>query len=468
MKHQNLQHNQNGMGNKPQQDNIDLAPGKQLYATSIDHTSLGTFRATPTGRLVTANETLAHMFGYETPDALMNSGSSLANRLSVEPGWWDELLCILLASHDILTFESHYWRKDGSLMAGKLHTYAAHDTHGNIRYLEGFLEDMSGEAIIQPAVEPGSPVSLVQDVLEPLSDFVCITDPHGWVRYYNRAARSLLKLGEHESLSRQHINDAYPPWATDRLMNEGLPVASRDGIWSGETAILLKHGGETPAWQVVIAHHTPDGQISGFSMVARTIHEQQRAETAARCFQQTIYALMNGKGVCPDARSVGESITTGRQFVTPDTLHVVISLEQELLSPFMAVPYLATFDERPAPFYIGSRIRHMLGYSVAEWLSNEDLWLDRVCSGDHKEIRSLYAEVQKNEGPFFSIEYRIRNRDNGIVWVWDGGVVLQRSASYPLCVCGVMLDITERKRADQEFHMLYPLIKKAYSSQHNS
>lgn len=463
----NLWHNQNGVDSTPHLGKFDLALGEELYAVIPGHTAPGIFRATPGGQLVAANETLAHMLGYESLDALMHSdNTTLSHRFSVEPGWWDELVCILLTTHDILTFESRYWRKDGTLMTGKLHTYATRDTGGSIRYLEGLIEDMSGKTdprAGQPAEIPAPPPQ-VREVIERLSDFVCVTDPHGRVRYYNRAARSLLGIGEHEPLATYHLRDAHPPWASARILSEGFAVAAREESWSGETAIVLEDGSEAPVWQVVVAHRTPEKHISGFSMIARVIHEQQRAEKAARCFQQTISSLVNGEAVCPEVRSVGEVLASSKRFLATDTLQVVISLEQELLAPFMAVPYLATFDERPAPFYIGSRIRRMLGYSVAEWLSDENLWLDRVCPGDHEHLHTLYAAMQKSDTLFFSIEYRIRNRKNRVVWIWDGGVVLRRSASVPLCVCGVMLDITERKRADQEFRMLYPLIQKAYSS----
>lgn len=50
-------------------------------------------------------------------------------------------------------------------------------------------------------------------------------------------------------------------------------------------------------------------------------------------------------------------------------------------------------------------------------------------------------------GEPFGMEYRMIRRDGGVVWVQDEALLVRDEAGRPLSWQGVMLDVTERKRA---------------------
>jgi PAS domain S-box-containing protein len=119
-------------------------------------------------------------------------------------------------------------------------------------------------------------------ILEATSDFVAMSHADGRVTYYNRAARRLLGIGEEEDISAIRIAETHPEWAGRIVMNEAIPAAIREGIWSGETALLSRDGREIPVLQVIIAHKSPEGSVEFLSTIARDITQWKRAEEAVR------------------------------------------------------------------------------------------------------------------------------------------------------------------------------------------
>ncbi len=129
-------------------------------------------------------------------------------------------------------------------------------------------------------------------ILEATPDFVAIEHADGRVIYYNRAARRMLGIGEDEDVSTIRIPDTHPEWAGRLVVEEGIPAAIRDGIWSGETALPGRGGREIPVSQVIIAHKAPDGSVAFLSTIARDISESKRVQEVLR--QNEKLAAMSG------------------------------------------------------------------------------------------------------------------------------------------------------------------------------
>ena len=119
-------------------------------------------------------------------------------------------------------------------------------------------------------------------ILEATTDFVAMGHADGRVEYYNQAARRMLGIAEREDISTIRIADTHPAWAARLVLEEAIPTAIRDGIWSGETALLGRAGREIPVLQVIIAHRSAEGKIEFLSTIARDITERKRAEEARR------------------------------------------------------------------------------------------------------------------------------------------------------------------------------------------
>ncbi|HEY3298051.1 MAG TPA: PAS domain-containing protein, partial [Armatimonadota bacterium] len=115
-------------------------------------------------------------------------------------------------------------------------------------------------------------------ILEATSDFVITADLAGHVLYLNKSAREVFGIRDDADLGAMSLSRCHPDWAYQFTREESIPLAMRDGIWSGETTVLACDGRHIPVSQVIITHRTPDGAVDYFSMIARDISERKRAE----------------------------------------------------------------------------------------------------------------------------------------------------------------------------------------------
>ncbi|MEP6574573.1 MAG: PAS domain-containing protein, partial [Gemmatimonadota bacterium] len=111
-------------------------------------------------------------------------------------------------------------------------------------------------------------------VLEATTDFVCFTDAAARVLYVNEAGRRLLGI-DPESAHADGGAGA-PAWTRAMLRAEAFAGAVKEGVWSGESTVLMSDAREVTLSQITMAHRRPDGSIEFFSTIARDISDQKR------------------------------------------------------------------------------------------------------------------------------------------------------------------------------------------------
>lgn len=90
----------------------------------------------------------------------------------------------------------------------------------------------------------------------------------------------------------------------------------------------------------------------------------------------------------------------------------------------------------------------MLGYAPDEWLKKPDLWVELLHSEDRERVLDEHERTRQIGEPF-SAEYRLLRRDGRTVWVRDEATPVLDKDGRPTSWQGVMLDITERKEAEE-------------------
>jgi len=120
-------------------------------------------------------------------------------------------------------------------------------------------------------------------LLELTTDFVSSATAEGQITYLNRNGARLVGLPPEASTAHMTISDFHPPWATELILSEGLPVARSEGIWSAETALLHRDGYEIPVSQVIVAHRDPEsGAVEHVSTIIRDIRGRKQTEQELR------------------------------------------------------------------------------------------------------------------------------------------------------------------------------------------
>jgi PAS domain S-box-containing protein len=92
----------------------------------------------------------------------------------------------------------------------------------------------------------------------------------------------------------------------------------------------------------------------------------------------------------------------------------------------------------------------MFGYPPETEILDEEAWLRMLHPEDRERV--LAEELRTDEtGEPFRIEYRQVARDGRVVWVRDEATLIRDEYGNSLYWLGVQYDITEQKRAEEEF-----------------
>jgi PAS domain S-box-containing protein len=116
---------------------------EEKYRSIFENAVEGIFQSTVDGQFLTANPSMARMFGYESPGELLEAISSIGDQLYMDPQRREEFY--RLASRDgfVSGFEIHLRRKDGSSVWVSANARAVYDVDGVISGYEGTVEDIT-------------------------------------------------------------------------------------------------------------------------------------------------------------------------------------------------------------------------------------------------------------------------------------------------------------------------------------
>ncbi|MBX3132771.1 MAG: PAS domain S-box protein [Gemmatimonadaceae bacterium] len=111
-----------------------------------------------------------------------------------------------------------------------------------------------------------------------------------------------------------------------------------------------------------------------------------------------------------------------------------------------AIVYRAALDEQSTTLYVSPAIQR-LGYSVETWTASPDLWVACLHPEDREATLERLQE-QRACGDAVDITYRFRRADGTYRILHDTAQVLHDDAGEPLCLQGLMVDITEQRDAE--------------------
>jgi len=124
-----------------------------------------------------------------------------------------------------------------------------------------------------------------------------------------------------------------------------------------------------------------------------------------------------------------------------------------LVERIPAVTYIDAMDDSSTTLYISPQVGPLLGYSPEEWLADPRLW-ERLLHPDDRD-RVLGEHLRTNAaGEAYRAEYRLIARNGRVLWVQDEATLVRDEAGRPRFWQGVMVDVTERRRAQEQVAFL--------------
>src|SRR5580693_461278 len=264
------------------------------------------------------------------------------------------------------------------------------------------------------------------------SDMLCsvlLLDADG-TTLRNGAAPSLPKEYA-EAINGAQIGPCVGSCGTAAYRKEPVIVSdiATDALWAGFRDQALCHGLRA-CWSTPIA--SQDGTILG----TFAIYYREPRTPVAKHLQLIAQATHLAGIAIEQDRAKAELRAAEARYRT-------------LVERLPAITYVAELGADGPWHYVSPQIETMLGFSPAEWLSNPANWMNHIHPED-REI-ALAAEQRFQEThELFQSEYRMCARDGRLMWFRDEGVLLNETDGQGPLMQGVMYDITERKRLEDQ------------------
>jgi PAS domain S-box-containing protein len=251
------------------------------------------------------------------------------------------------------------------------------------------------------------------------TDMISRHTPEGVYTYASPACSTLLGYDPEELVGR----DAYELFHPEDF----------EEIRKAHAAILERPDTSTVAYRI----RRKDGSYTWFETTSRTVRD-------------------------PDTGVVLEIITVSRDITerkrVEERLREAEARYRTLVEQIPAVTYVAALDDVSSTIYVSPQTTEMLGVTPEEWLADPELFAKSLHPEDRKRV--LVEHVRANRvGSPLKLEYRLRTREGRVVWVRDESVVVRNQEGRPLFRQGVLLDISDRKVAEERVHFQAHLLE---------
>jgi sigma-B regulation protein RsbU (phosphoserine phosphatase) len=258
---------------------LTLLAAEAKYHSIFDHLIEGIFQTTPDGRYLMANAALARIYGYATPEELMQSLTDIGRRLYVVPGRRDEFIRLMQERDTIAGFESQIYRKDGSVIWISENCRAIRSAQGLLLYYEGTVEDITQRRQVEQDLRNSE--ALYHSLVETMPQNVFRKDPQGRFTFANQQYCKHYHCRLEDILGKTDF-DFFPRELAEKYQRDDMRVME-----TGQTyEIVEEHHPLGQQRSIVQVVKTPlygaDGKVLGLQGIFWDITQQAEAEDRIR------------------------------------------------------------------------------------------------------------------------------------------------------------------------------------------
>jgi diguanylate cyclase (GGDEF)-like protein/PAS domain S-box-containing protein len=113
------------------------------YHALFENATVGIYQSTPQGRFLNVNPVMARIFGYDSPEDMLNNIVSIESQYYVNPEDRRTFQRLMLEQGQVHDLSSWNYRKDGGHILIQENARAVKDAQGNILHYEGFITDIT-------------------------------------------------------------------------------------------------------------------------------------------------------------------------------------------------------------------------------------------------------------------------------------------------------------------------------------
>ncbi|MBL1177557.1 EAL domain-containing protein [Pantanalinema sp. GBBB05] len=296
-----------------------LQQAEQKYRSIFENAVEGIFQTTLSGHYLMVNPMLAKIYGYDSPEDLMNRLTDIEHQLYVQPDRRREFIQQIQEQGSIRGFESEVYRKDGKIIWVSESARAIRDEHGQIVGYEGTVEDITSRKQAEATIR----YQAFHDLLTGLPNRTLFNDRLPLALSHAQRSNTILAVMFLDLDRFKIINDTLGHAIGDQLLQEvayRLSRCLREGDtvsrWGGDEFTLLLPQINTPEDASKIAQRLIEALKPTFELSGHTLHISSSIGVALYPHdgQDAQTLLKNADAALYRAKDQGRN---GYQFYTP-------------------------------------------------------------------------------------------------------------------------------------------------------
>lgn len=187
---------------------------EEKYRNIYENAMEGIFQVAPDGHFISANPSLAHIHGYDSPEELIQNVKNIRS-IYVNPEDHHRLINLLFERGAVQNHEAKMYRKDGSLQWISVNVRLVRDAQAKPLYYEGTMMDITNRKMAEEALTESE--ERYRTAIENSNDAVAIIQGEK-IQYVNRRFVEIFGYGEPDDIIDQPVVLVVHPDDRDRVL----------------------------------------------------------------------------------------------------------------------------------------------------------------------------------------------------------------------------------------------------------
>ncbi|MGM0504637.1 MAG: PAS domain S-box protein [Bacteroidota bacterium] len=384
-----------------------LAKSERRFRSIFENAQVGIYQSTTDGEILQANPALLEILGYDDIESLFKRNLT-KDKYFVDKSR-KEFMKEIQKKGFVKDFKTEWLKNNGEKIIIRENARIVKDSDGNIKYFEGFVVDITERERVMKALAESE--EKYREMTELLPVAIWEINLNGICTYTNKVGFQIHGYTPDDLVKGINVLDLIIPEQRDYAANT-LKKRLNGFVSHGDEYIALRKDGTTfPAkiYTSVIYHNK---KPVGFIGVTIDITETKKAaQEVKESEEQLKMALLGAKLGMWDWSIKNNIIKVNDLFV------------------------------------------EMLGYTLNDFvggvLTFED-WKKMLHQDDFDNAMKLFNEHVEKKTELYEAVFRMRHKNGDWKWILARGKVAEWIKGEPMRALGTHLDITTRKKAEQE------------------
>lgn len=295
----------------------------------IDEAVEGFFRSDPAGHFIRANQAMATILGYTSPEELINSPEPLALTSYVQPEKREEYKKMMNEQGLVKELIFQARRRDGQTRWLLENARAVKDREGKVLYFEGHIQDIT--PLLEASQKLVETKAQLEALINAIPDIIFFKNRERKYVIVNKAFEQTFRLSQEKILGKDDAQ-LLPADLAAQCMESDAAVFNLRQLFVAEEILEGKDGQKVVLETIKAPLFGADGSLTGLVGISRDITQRKKNEEELRQLLQEKEILL---------REINHRVKNNMQVISS-----LLSLQAQKLADDRAVQALKECQER--------------------------------------------------------------------------------------------------------------------------